>query len=164
MAEALVRRMTLDDVDRVYALETEAFAQPWKAEDFRYELTENKVARYLVVEESGEVIGFAGVHVIIDQGHVTNIVVSERRRGKGYGRLVTAALMQYAANLGAAYLTLEVRAGNHVAQALYASLGFIKVSVRKRYYDDNGEDAWLMVCDRLPAADPDFVEPETVRE
>ncbi|NLD35164.1 MAG: ribosomal protein S18-alanine N-acetyltransferase [Clostridiales bacterium] len=164
MAEALVRRMTLDDVERVSAIEAEAFPRPWTAADFRHELTENKVARYLVVEEAGEVAAFAGVHVIIDQGHVTNIAVAEQHRGKGYGRLVTAALMQYAANLGATYLTLEVRASNQAAQNLYASLGFIKVSVRKRYYEDTGEDAWLMACDQLPAADPDFEEPETVYE
>ena len=164
MAEALVRRMTLDDVERVSAIEAEAFPRPWTVADFRHELTENKVARYLVVEEAGEVAAFAGVHVIIDQGHVTNIAVAEQHRGKGYGRLVTAALMQYAANLGATYLTLEVRASNQAAQNLYASLGFIKVSVRKRYYEDTGEDAWLMACDQLPAADPDFEEPETVYE
>ena len=164
MAEALVRRMTLDDVERVSAIEAEAFPRPWTAADFRHELTENKVARYLVVEEAGEVAAFAGVHVILDQGHVTNIAVAEQHRGKGYGRLVTAALMQYAANLGATYLTLEVRASNQAAQNLYASLGFIKVSVRKRYYEDTGEDAWLMACDQLPAADPDFEEPETVYE
>mgnify|MGYP000993948334 CR=1 FL=1 len=164
MAEALVRRMTLYDVERVSAIEAEAFPRPWTAADFRHELTENKVARYLVVEEAGEVAAFAGVHVIIDQGHVTNIAVAEQHRGKGYGRLVTAALMQYAANLGATYLTLEVRASNQAAQNLYASLGFIKVSVRKRYYEDTGEDAWLMACDQLPAADPDFEEPETVYE
>jgi len=156
--------MTLDDVERVSAIEAEAFPRPWTAADFRHELTENKVARYLVVEEAGEVAAFAGVHVIIDQGHVTNIAVAEQHRGKGYGRLVTAALMQYAANLGATYLTLEVRASNQAAQNLYASLGFIKVSVRKRYYEDTGEDAWLMACDQLPAADPDFEEPETVYE
>lgn len=164
MAEALVRRMIPEDVERVAAIEAEAFPRPWTADDFRHELTENKVARYLVIEEAGEVVGFAGVHVIIDQGHVTNIAVSGAHQGKGYGRLVTAALMQYAANLGATYLTLEVRASNHAAQALYTSLGFIKVSVRKRYYEDNGEDAWLMACDQMPAADPDFEEPETVWE
>ena len=61
-------------------------------------------------------------------------------------------------------MTLEVRAGNEKAQALYASLGFIRVSVRKRYYEDNGEDAYLMVADRLPPPEDDFEEDETVRE
>ena len=53
---------------------------------------------------------------------------------------------------------------NIPAQELYRSLGFITVGKRKRYYEDNGEDAFLMVCDKMPPVDPDFEEPETVRE
>ena len=71
--------------------------------------------------------------------------------------------MQYAANLGVRYMTLEVRVATGAPSA-YESLGFIKVHVRKRYYEDNGEDAWLMVCDRLPGAQEDFEEPETLQE
>ena len=63
-----------------------------------------------------------------------------------------------------AYATLEVRKSNVVAQNLYVSLGFIKLGVRKRYYEDNGEDALIMVCDHMPDADPDFTEAETVTE
>jgi len=73
-------------------------------------------------------------------------------------------LMQYAANLGVRYLTLEVRASNTPAIALYQSLGFIKVGIRKKYYEDNQEDALLMVCDQLPEAEDDFTEEETVYE
>ncbi len=72
--------------------------------------------------------------------------------------------MQYAANLGVVYATLEVRRSNAVAQALYQSLGFEYVGVRKRYYEDNGEDALLYCCQRMPDADPDFAEAETVTE
>lgn len=161
MAEPLIRRMTLKDVPAVHALEAAVFSTPWSEKDFVYEMTENKVARYLVIEDAGEIVAFAGAHIILDQAHVTNIAVREDRRGRGWGRLITKALMQYAANLGAEYLTLEVRESNEPAKRLYTSLGFIKVHVRKRYYEDTGEDAWLMVCDRLPAADPDFREPET---
>ncbi len=163
MAEPLIRRMGLSDVPAVHALEAACFSTPWSEQDFVYEMTENKVARYLVIEEAGEVVAFAGAHIILDQGHITNIAVREDRRGRGYGRLITRALMQYAANLGAEYLTLEVRQSNEPAKALYSSLGFLKVSVRKRYYEDTGEDAFLMVCDRLPAADPDFEEAESVK-
>ena len=78
--------------------------------------------------------------------------------------LLTAGLMQYAANLGVTYMTLEVRRSNETAQSLYRSLGFIQVGVRKKYYEDNGEDALFMVCDHMPPAQEDFEEPETVRE
>ena len=161
MAEPVLRRMTLSDVPAVHRLEEAIFSMPWSEKDFVYEMTENKVARYLVIEEAGEIIAFAGAHIILDQAHVTNIAVRQDCRGRGLGRMITRELMQYASNLGAEYLTLEVRQSNVTAQNLYTSLGFVKVNVRKRYYEDTGEDAWLMVCDRLPAAEPDFEEDET---
>lgn len=161
MAEPVLRRMTLLDVPAVHRLEETIFSMPWSEKDFVYEMTENKVARYLVIEEAGEIIAFAGAHIILDQAHVTNIAVRQDCRGRGLGRMITRALMQYASNLGAEYLTLEVRQSNATAQNLYKSLGFVKVNVRKRYYEDTGEDAWLMVCDQLPPADPDFTEDET---
>ena len=161
MAEPVLRRMTLADVPAVHRLEEAIFSMPWSEKDFVYEMTENKVARYLVIEEAGEIIAFAGAHIILDQAHVTNIAVRQDCRGRGLGRMITRALMQYASNLGAEYLTLEVRQSNVTAQNLYKSLGFVKVNVRKRYYEDTGEDAWLMVCDQLPPADPDFTEDET---
>ena len=162
MAEPVLRRMTLLDVPAVHRLEEAIFSMPWSEKDFVYEMTENKVARYLVIEEAGEIIAFAGAHIILDQAHVTNIAVRQDCRGRGLGRMITRALMQYASNLGAEYLTLEVRQSNVTAQNLYKSLGFVKVNVRKRYYEDTGEDAWLMVCDQLPPADPDFTEDETI--
>ena len=161
MAEPVLRRMTISDVPAVHRLEEAIFSMPWSEKDFVYEMTENKVARYLVIEEAGEIIAFAGAHIILDQAHVTNIAVRQDCRGRGLGRMITYALMQYASNLGAEYLTLEVRQSNAAAQNLYKSLGFVKVNVRKRYYEDTGEDAWLMVCDKLPVADPDFEEDET---
>ena len=67
-------------------------------------------------------------------------------------------LVQYAANLGAQYMTLEVRRSNTMAQNLYKSMGFVELAVRKRYYEDNGEDALLLVCDHMPPVEADFTE------
>ncbi len=161
---ASIRRMTLADVSAVQAIEQATFATPWTEADFVREMTENRCARYLVAEADGCVIGYAGAWCILDEGHVTNIAVTRSRRGQGVGGELLNRLMRYAANLGVQYLTLEVRRGNAVAQALYQKAGFQSVGVRKRYYEDNGEDALLMVCDRMPSPDPDFSEPETVTE
>ena len=163
-SELIIRRMTLADVPAVAAVEAATFPMPWTEDAFRQEVTSNAVARYLVAELDGQVIGFAGAWVILDESHITNIAILAEHRGKGYGRQLTAALMQYLANLGAAYATLEVRKSNETAQNLYVSLGFIKLGVRKRYYEDNNEDALLMVCDHMPQVDPNFEEEETVRE
>ena len=165
MADFTIRRMTVDDVDAVHAIEAATFATPWSRQSFYEEMTRNACARYLVaVLPDGQIVGFAGVWVVIDEGHITNIAVRKDCRGQGIGRALTAALMQYAANLGVVYMTLEVRRSNEIAQHVYLSHGFIQVSVRNKYYEDNGEDALFMVCDHMPPADPDFEEPETVRE
>ena len=162
--DCLIRRMTIDDVPTVAAIEAATFPTPWSEDAFRKEITDNPVARYLVAEKDGAVIGFAGAWIILDESHITNIAILAEHRGNGYGRALTAALMQYLSNLGAAYATLEVRKSNVTAQNLYKSLGYVSVGVRKRYYEDNGEDALLMVCEHMPEADPDFTEPVTVSE
>ena len=162
--DVLIRRMTLEDVDAVHAIEQATFPRPWSRDDFVREMTVNACARYLVAERAGRVIGFAGAWIVLDEGHITNIAVEESQRGRGVGRQLTKGLLQYAANLGVDYMTLEVRRSNERAQRLYQTLGFEYVGVRKRYYEDNGEDALLYCCQHMPPADPDFEEDETVRE
>ena len=164
MNDPIIRRMRLEDCPQVHAIEEKVFPTPWSLRDFEKEMTVNRCARYLVAEENGRIVGFAGAWMILDESHMTNIAVLPEYRGRGIGRRLMEALMQYASNLGVSYMTLEVRAGNEKARALYASLGFIRVSVRKKYYEDNGEDAYLMVADRLPPPEDDFEEDETVRE
>lgn len=158
MDEVIIRRMARKDLDRVTEIESATFAIPWSRESFRRELEENVAARYLVAEKNGRVVGYAGAWVILDESHITNIAVEQEERGQGIGRKLTEALLDYLSNLGAAYATLEVRVSNERAQNLYRSLGFTAVGKRKRYYEDNQEDAWLMVCERMPEADPDFEE------
>jgi len=162
-SEIIIRRMTMADVDGVAAVEAATFPTPWSRDAFASEM-KNVAARYLVAEKDGKIIGFAGAWIILDESHITNIAVLKDERGQGVGRRLTEGLMQYLSNLGAAYATLEVRKSNQVAQNLYVSLGFIKLGVRKRYYEDNGEDALIMVCDHMPEADPDFEEAETAHE
>jgi ribosomal-protein-alanine N-acetyltransferase len=121
-------------------------------------MEKNACARYLVAEEDGRIVAYGGAWMILEEGHITNIAVDEAYRGRGIGKALLAALMQYAANLGVQYLTLEVRKSNAVARGLYESFGFQPLGVRKRYYEDNGEDALLMVCDKMPPVQDDFAE------
>ena len=154
-----IRRMTLADVPAVHAIEVATFAMPWSLESLQNEMERNACARYLIAEdESGALIAYAGAWIVFDEAHVTNVAVAQAMRGRGIGRAILAALMQYAANMGVQYLTLEVRRSNLVAQKMYQSLGFLKLGLRKRYYEDNGEDAYLMVCQDMPPVDPDFTE------
>ena len=160
----ICRRMTLEDVPQVHEIEMKTFHTPWTYQSFVDEMTTNKCARYIVAEEDGKILGYAGAWLVFDEGHITNIAVDEAARGRGIGTMVTQALMQYAANMGVQYMTLEVRKSNVVAQNLYKKLHFIELGVRKRYYEDNGEDAYLYVCQTMPEIDPDFYEETTEEE
>ena len=158
MSEPVIRFMRLKDVEAVAAIEQATFARPWSRESFRQELIRNVAARYLVAEMNGEILGYAGAWVILDESHITNIAVREDARGQGLGKRLTAELLQVLSNLGASYATLEVRVSNERARHLYECLGFVSVGKRKRYYEDNNEDAFLMVCEHLPEANPDYSE------
>ena len=110
------------------------------------------------MDDEGTVIAYAGAWIIFEESHITNIAVDQAYRGQGIGETLTRALIQYAANLGVDYMTLEVRRSNLVAQGMYEKLGFIKLGVRKRYYTDNQEDALLMVLQTMPEIEEDFSE------
>ncbi len=148
MPEVMVRPMCLEDIDGVMEIEHGSFAVPWTRQDLVGELS-NTAARYFVVIEDGMVAAYAGTWLIIDEGHITNVAVHPQRRGRGYGALVLSALMQAAVDVGVTYMTLEVRVSNEPALGLYKKLGFKKAGLRKKYYEDNGEDAHIMVNDRL---------------
>jgi ribosomal-protein-alanine N-acetyltransferase len=90
------------------------------------------------------IVGFAGMWLLYDEAHITTICVAPEHRGKGLGELLLLALFEEALNRGAHWLTLEVRVSNTPAQDLYEKYGFTRQGVRRRYYSDNGEDAYIM--------------------
>lgn len=144
MAEITLRPMRVSDLPEVMAIEAQSFATPWSYAALEQEITQNKCARYQSLLRDGRVIGYAGMWLVIDEAHVTNIAVDGAYRGQGYGERIMRALIKTAADEDARQMTLEVRRSNHTAQALYRKLGFAEVGVRRHYYDDNKEDALLM--------------------
>ena len=147
--------MRVEDVEAVYAIEKACFPIPWSRESFLREVTENRCARYLVLREDGACVAYAGMWFVLDEAHVTNIAVRPDRRGLGYGRAITEALVQLAADSGMTWMTLECRRSNAIAQLLYRKLGFVEVGFRKRYYADNNEDALIMALETLPEGHPE---------
>ena len=146
--------MTLADVDAVHEIETASFPTPWSRDSFEKEVTENRCARYLVLKADGVCAAYAGMWLVLDEGHVTNIAVRPDLRGRGYGEMITRALIQLAADSGLRFLTLECRRSNLAAQSLYHKLGFKDVGFRKRYYE-NKEDALIMFLEPLPEGHPE---------
>lgn len=149
MNDRIVRMMTLSDVDDVQEIEKGCFSLPWTRNAFVQEITENKCARYVVIEHTARVVAYAGMWLVLDEAHITNVAVHPDYQSQGYGELVMRALIRVAKELGMVYMTLEVRRSNVIAQGLYRKLGFFDVGYRKRYYEDNKEDALLMACEHI---------------
>jgi len=136
--------MELTDLDQVLEIEESSFPTPWSKASFQGELEENDFANYLVLEIDGRVIGYAGMWLIFDEAHITNVAIHPRYRGQKWGEILMKQLMYRATALGADRITLEVRPSNTPANRLYRRLGFRPVGIRKGYYTDTGEDAIIM--------------------
>src|SRR5262249_2963931 len=95
------------------------------------------------------IIGFAGLWLMVDEAHITTIAVHPDYRGRGLGELELASLIDIAAQIGAKWVTLEVRVSNYIAQNLYRKYGFREAGMRRRYYSDNQEDALIMWTEEL---------------
>lgn len=148
----IIREMTISDIDRICVIETECFPSPWSAASFENELTTNKLATYYVLEVDGIVAAYLGVWNIVDEGHITNVAVSPTYRGRGYGLALVKHLKEASLEKGVLFLTLEVRVSNVAAISLYEKMGFITHGIRKKYYQDNGEDAMIMWCTLVEGA------------
>src|SRR5215475_211208 len=109
MAEYRLAPMTLDDLDDVLAIEKASFHTPWSRGAFRYELTQNRVARSMVARASGELVGYLCLWEIGHEIHVTNLAVHPRHRRRGVARQLLAAMLDDARRKNVELVFLEVR-------------------------------------------------------
>ena len=135
--------MTAEDVPEIAALEKRCFTLPWSEKSFRDEMA-NKLAIYHVAKDNGACVGYAGFWNVSGEGDVTNVAVLPEYRRRGVGSSLVAEMVKTAESLRLELLTLEVRKSNVAAQKLYEKFGFEILGERKRYYSDNGEDAYIM--------------------
>ncbi len=116
---------------------------PWSEKSFRNEIA-HPHGVFRVALEGGEVVGYGGLWLVIDEAHVTNVAVAPSHQRMGIGRRLMLELLRTARGAGMSCATLEVRAGNGPALHLYETLGFENTAMRKGYYPDNKEDAVVM--------------------
>lgn len=152
IAMTQIRAMVAADLEEVATLEMANQPSPWSERTLRDELaTENRT--YLVAGDE-TIHGFAGLMVVGDEAHVTNLLVHPDHRGRGIGRSLMVALIEAALERGARHLTLEVRTRNEAARKLYSRMGLAPVGVRPRYYgDDDALILWAHDIDR-----PEYLE------
>ena len=124
-------------------LEKICFSEPWSEEGLRAELTKSE-ARFFVCEYDGEIAGYMGMHIILDECYITNVAVFPRFRRKGIGEALVRHSVQKAAEENCSFITLEVRVSNSSAIALYEKAGFVSVGERKNFYSSPTENALIM--------------------
>ena len=143
--DILYKEMTTDHIQDVFQLSKDSFHTPWSIDSISKELN-NSFAKYVVAIDSinNKLVGFAGMWIIAGEGNITNIAVNSNYRKQGIGYNLLSNLINICKENNCNDLTLEVRVSNLPAQKLYNKLGFINEGIRKKYYEDNGEDAIIM--------------------
>lgn len=130
-------------VSAVAALETICFSDPWSENSVSSEL-KNKLALWLVAEENGTVAGYIGSQTCGEESDVMNVAVHPDFRRRGIAEALVNALVEELKAIGSHCLTLEVRASNAPAIALYEKMGFSEIGRRKNYYRNPREDALIL--------------------
>ncbi len=146
-----LRTMSAADVATVVAIEAEAFTSPGKEDTF-LALLDRDAVELIVLVDGDDVIGYAVVWCILDQGELSNIAVAGSHRGRGLGRKLLAHAVDVARSRGVAHMFLEVRVSNRAARDLYRSAGFVELGRRRNYYDQPREDAVLMQLALVPGS------------
>ena len=130
-------------VSQVAQLEKLCFSAPWSENSISSELT-NPLSCWLVALDGDRVAGYVGSQTVLDESDMMNIAVDPQYRRQGIAQALVEELVKCLARKGSRCLTLEVRASNAGAIALYEKLGFVQVGLRKNYYRNPREDAMIL--------------------
>lgn len=139
-----VRRATIEDAKEIFAIEMECFSVPWSLDSIEAELVNEDKKLYYVIEDANGVVGYAGAWLVYDEGQITNIAIRPSARRQGFGAKLTSALIEECFKRGMHEIFLEVRISNLSALSLYRQLGFTVKGMRKNYYSEPKEDAYIM--------------------
>ena len=139
----IIVSMNESHVAQVAELEKICFSDPWSENSVASEL-KNHLSCWLVAEEDGKVAGYVGSQTVIDESDMMNVAVHPDHRRKGIAEALVVELVEALRKRESHCLTLEVRASNKPAKALYEKLGFTQVGLRKNYYRNPKEDALIL--------------------
>lgn len=142
----VVEPMRAQDLDAVYSIAHASFPAPWSRQMLAEDLYRPfAYVRVLRASPHDPITAFAGSWVVSDELHVLNLATHPRARGRGYGRMLMEDALAYARQRCVRTVTLEVRQSNRAAYRLYERLGFRSIGVRPGYYENDGEDAIVML-------------------
>lgn len=143
-ASLRITPMRRRDLKAVIAIERRIFPSPWSIGLYMSEIAQPATRAYFTAFVGEELVGYAGMMVVVGEAHVTNIGVAPEWQRHGVGRRLLLCLAREARARSAQHLTLEVRVSNVGAQALYHEFGFVPAGIRKNYYAEVHEDALVM--------------------
>ncbi len=149
-----ITSMRPEHVDAILSIERVSFPLPWSRETFLFEILLNELGVYVVALSDELAVGYGGMWLVADEGHITNIAVNPAFRRRGIGQQILQELIRRAVQNGINRMTLEVRPSNIAARKLYHKFGFVEKGLRKRYYQDNNEDAIIMWLEHLQGWPP----------
>ena len=135
--------MNRSHVDQVAALERACFSMPWSETQLADALYDDNACFLVAEDDEGNVIGYAGLSTVLDEGYINNIAVEEAARKHGVASALLDTFCRFG-ELNLAFLTLEVRKSNAAAIGLYEKYGFEQVGVRPGFYQRPREDAVIM--------------------
>ena len=135
------KKMDIQDSEEIKDVLLSDFDDFWSYEVLREELLSDS-SLYIVAKKQNEVIGFAGIKIIIDEADIMNIVVKKSYRNNGIGSLLLENLILISNKKNLNFINLEVDCKNTIAINLYKKFGFEEISLRKNYYKNN--DAMIM--------------------
>jgi ribosomal-protein-alanine N-acetyltransferase len=139
-----VQPMRRRHIRSIMRIEQQVYPRPWSPSLFMSELALRSTRAYFVARVGRDLVGYAGLMMTLDEGHVTTIAVEPRRHRAKIATRLLLVLVREAIERGATAMTLEVRMSNVGAQDLYRRFGFGPVGVRKNYYQEVNEDALVM--------------------
>lgn len=142
--EYTVCDVTAAHIPQIEALERQCFSMPWTAELLQSQMKGSQHEFIAAVSPEGNVLGYVGMMYVLDEGYISNVAVSPEHRRQGIADKLIDRLCIICEGLSLSFVTLEVRAGNAPAIALYEKHGFRRVGLRKNYYERPKEDALLM--------------------
>ena len=167
----MLRYMRVSDIPQVVVIDKASFDPPWAPRSYAYEITESAYSHMMVLEasqaddrpsnpwkrlmqnlsgqrtEEPKIVAYGGLWNIVDEAHISTIATHPEYRGRGWGEIALLGMVRKSLLLNAAYIVLEVRVSNITAQNLYRKHGFTLFGTKKRYYHNNGEDAYDMRLD-----------------
>ena len=132
------------DAGAIGALERQCFADPWPEEAVAAYINGENCLMLCAEGEGGELLGYVGMQHVLDEGYIGNVCTAPQHRRRGVARALLAELEARSRRLGLAFLTLEARASNAAAIALYEGAGYGRVGTRPGYYQHPAEDAVIM--------------------